>query len=428
MAERLPKSVALPVCTNKFLTSVCRQRFERTSVSPVAAIRTMKLKCRPEDFVVTEELNVSASQGEYALYRLQKTDLGTLEAVQQISRTWNLPARRIAHAGLKDRRAVTQQSITIRHGPRADLQQKRFSLTYVGQMEGPLSAAGLRGNRFQIVVRQLSAQHAASIVERATGLQACVVPNYFDEQRFGSLGESGEYVAAAWCRRDYERATWLALAEANRRDRTDEKAEKRILREHWGDWSACKQLLSRSHRRSIVTYLVDHPTGFRRAFGLIRPDLRGIWLAALQSAVWNRVLGESIRRRQPDSRTTTIADSELPFDQVSPEVTAAIGETIPLISARQRNLSGDLETLACAATSAYGLRPDQLKVAWPRDRFFSRGTRRCWLSASRAAAEAHSDEVYSGYQSVRLDFELPPGCYATMLIRGLTACDTNEHR
>ena len=46
----------------------------------------MKLKCQPEDFRVQELPLVSPTGGgRYALYKLTKTNLGTLEAVDLIS-------------------------------------------------------------------------------------------------------------------------------------------------------------------------------------------------------------------------------------------------------------------------------------------------------------------------------------------------------
>ena len=388
----------------------------------------MKLKCRPDDFVVTENVSTGPATGVYSLYCLSKTDIGTLEALQQIGRVWNLPAWRIAHAGLKDRHAVTHQSITIRNGPRTNLQQKRFSVSYLRQTELPLAASSLRSNRFRIVVRRLTADHACEIVDRASDWDGLLIPNYFDEQRFGSLGVAAEYVAVAWCRRDYERATWLALADANRHERPDDNAQREILRDHWGDWLECKRQLNRSHRRSIVTYLVDHPQGFRRAFGLVRPELRGLYLSAFQSAVWNRMLGMLIRQMQPGWAETGIADSQLAFGMLTRETVSSVDQTLPLVSARVRNLTQKQQTLADAATALYGLRVSEMKVAYPRDRFFSRGNRRCWLSPTDMTAQVQADELYSGFQSVTLEFELPPGCYATMLVRGLTERFGGHHR
>ena len=50
----------------------------------------MKIRQKPEDFVVTELSRYQlASQGPFALYRLKKWDIGTIEAVEQLSRDPN---------------------------------------------------------------------------------------------------------------------------------------------------------------------------------------------------------------------------------------------------------------------------------------------------------------------------------------------------
>ena len=41
-----------------------------------------------------------------------------------------------------------------------------------------------------------------------------------------------------------------------------------------------KARLGRSHARSLVTYLVDHPTDFRGAFARLRRDLRSLYFSA----------------------------------------------------------------------------------------------------------------------------------------------------
>ncbi len=85
---------------------------------------------------------------------------------------------------------------------------------------------------------------------------------------------------------DYERALYLAIAEANSHDRPREKEQKEILRQLWGNWLECKAKLDRSHRRSIVTYLVDHPTDFKaRALALLRSDLRSIYMAGISEVI-----------------------------------------------------------------------------------------------------------------------------------------------
>ena len=50
-----------------------------------------------------------------------------------------------------------------------------------------------------------------------------------------------------------------------------------------------------------MTFLCDHPTNFKRAVALIRSDLRSIYLAAFQSALWNQWLSKIIESKFGDS-------------------------------------------------------------------------------------------------------------------------------
>jgi tRNA pseudouridine13 synthase len=57
----------------------------------------MKVKRLPEDFRVEELTDVRPGPaGEFALYRLTKSGLGTPEAVDAILRRWKLPRRRFS--------------------------------------------------------------------------------------------------------------------------------------------------------------------------------------------------------------------------------------------------------------------------------------------------------------------------------------------
>lgn len=376
----------------------------------------MKLKSLPEDFVVREMSAREPTKGAYSLYELSKTSLGTLEALRTIRVHWNLAPGQISHAGLKDRHAKTTQRITIKHGPKADHQTEQLRLRYLGPTPTAMAAADIVGNEFEIIVRCLTEEHSQELQSRVPLAKQYGVPNYFDSQRFGSLGPSEKFVANAWCRKDFERAAWLALAEYNSHDRSEEKRDKTFLREHWGEWKLCKDNLSKSNRRSVVTYLVDHPENYRKAFALIDPDMRGLYLSAFQSAVWNRMLA-----RQFDSTVRVfecrIADSLLPFAWPDETLQSA---TLPLPSARLKSPSAEVQELCNDALLPYGLSLAEMKLSFPRDKWFSRGERAAVLHPSNLTAVAGDDEQNPGKSKLKLMFQLPRGSYATMLIRQLT--------
>jgi tRNA pseudouridine13 synthase len=385
----------------------------------------MKLKCVPEDFRVTELTDrVPTRQGAFALYRLTKQSLGTPEAIDAILQRWNLSRSQISYAGLKDRHAVTEQHVTIKHGPRTDLRQTNLELHYLGQTNRPFDAAALVGNRFQIVLRSMSDAEVRSATQALTEAARDGVPNYFDDQRFGSLGQSGEFIAVPWCRGDYERALWLALAEPNEHDRPSDRHEKQLLRDQWGQWTELKAALPRGSRRSIVTFLVDHPTDYRRALARMRPDLRSLWLSAFQSAVWNRLLAEFLRETcRPDQLfDVDFGERPAPFFR---ELTADQRETLqvlqlPLPSARLKLQEGALFERLRRVLAEFQLEPRTMRVKYPRDAFFSKGQRAATYRPDAVSWKVDGDELYSGRQKLALTFELPRGSYATILVKRVT--------
>ena len=181
----------------------------------------MKLKCQPEDFRVEELPLVSpAATGRYTFYRLTKRNIGTIEAVEAICRRWNLAGRRVSYGGLKDRHAVTVQYLTIADGTPKPITTPNFELEPLGRLAHPYGPQHFRGNRFQLILRDMTDADVVRASSEIPSLSSDGLPNYFDDQRFGSVGYSGEFIAHAWLVGDHERALKLALAEANPFDRS----------------------------------------------------------------------------------------------------------------------------------------------------------------------------------------------------------------
>ncbi|MGQ0637544.1 MAG: tRNA pseudouridine(13) synthase TruD [Planctomycetaceae bacterium] len=388
----------------------------------------MKLKRLPEDFRVEELTEFPAHGGPYALYRLTKTSLGTPEALELVARRWHIPRQRLSYGGLKDRHAVTRQFVTIRGGPRRNLNEKLVELVYEGQAERPFTARDIAGNRFAIVIRDLPDAAVATAVEALAAVTRDGLPNYFDDQRFGSVGVSGEFIARAWCRGDYERALWLALADPHPDDRADEREQKRLLREHWGHWRECKSALARSHRRSIVTYLADKPPDrpdYRGAFARLKIDLRGLYLAAFQSHLWNQMLAALLRQTVAAGRLAHVPLKlgPAPFflELTAAERDALRVAQLPLPSARLHLEEGPLLALIREVLAPEGLELRELRVKYPRDSFFSKGNRPAVVDVAGIKHEVASDELHPRRRKLSLTFDLPRGAYATILIKRLTA-------
>jgi tRNA pseudouridine13 synthase len=382
----------------------------------------VKLKRLPEDFRVEELTDLRPSDaGEYAMYRLEKRGLGTLEAIDAVSRRWKLAQGQVAFGGLKDRHAECIQYLTIRRGPRRGLHQTNLELVYLGQVSQPYTSDAVAGNRFQIVIRSLSADHVVLAEETLQQITHQGLPNYFDDQRFGSVGQSGEFVARAWIAGDYERTIWLALADANPLDRSNDRDEKRLLRERWGDWSDCLQHMRSTQRRGVVQFLQRRPSDFRGALTRIRHELRSLYIAAFQSHLWNRLLAALLERScQPHQLVAvSLKTGSVPFFiELGEDDRAKLQHVqLPLPSSRIKLDDGPLGSLVADSLAEIGLTMREIRIKYPRDSFFSKGWRQALFYVKNLEYDSAADDLYPGRQTLRVRFDLPRGSYATILIK-----------
>jgi tRNA pseudouridine13 synthase len=387
----------------------------------------MKVKCRPEDFRVEELTERRCDGGSFALYRLTKQSLGTPEAIDAICRPWRLRREAVGIGGLKDKHAVTRQFLSIEGGPHRALSQKSFSLEYLGQTSREYTSKDILANRFEIALRDLEPTDAEDIVRELPAVATHGVPNYFDDQRFGSVGESGDFIARPWCLGDYERALWLAIAEANEHDRGPTRDEKHAFREQWGNWQACRRSAVRPVSRAVFERLYRQPGDFRGAFVRIPQHERRMFLAALQSAVWNRVLAERVRAAVDAAELfgVEIGRQRLAFYRaLPPGAGEPLFSPLPLPSARERHDLGPLTDCYERVAAEFGLELRTLRVKFPRDSFFSRGSRAAVFCPQNLTHSIGPDELAKGGEADRralaLRFDLPPGSYATVLIKRLT--------
>ncbi len=375
----------------------------------------MKIKQRPEDFVVEEIDRYEACKaGPFALYRLDKWDIGTIEAIRNVARKWGVPRSGISFGGLKDRHARTSQVISIHGGPGRDFQGSAFRLEYLGRSRDPITRASFSANRFAIVVRDLAAAPDLDPLRRWG------VPNYFDDQRFGSLrGTGGEFIGRALVRGETEKALRLALACPSPEDPRQPRKTKTLLRDRWGDWAALKSALPRGPERSIAAFLADHPGAFGLAFELMDQDLRILIVSAYQSYLWNRTLAE-VLRDLPDTY-------EVPYDagrhrfyrSLEPAVHDRLCELSIPLAAPGQGFEGAAAEAAARVLAEEKVELRQFRLKKLRRTFFGKGMRPAIVAPAGLSSEAGEDELNRGRRKLALRFDLPKGSYATILLKRL---------
>jgi tRNA pseudouridine13 synthase len=337
-----------------------------------------RIKTAPEDFVVEEIPAYEPSgEGTHLFLKFEKRGLTTDAAVRAITKALGIEMRDVGIAGMKDKVAVTTQWVSVPAPPKSpDLEQRAKALTIdnirvldAKRHVNKLKTGHLRGNRFDIVVRDVPRDAIAKVLADMDRFGREGVPNAFGTQRFGREGDNAERARA-----------WL--------------------------------------------------TGKERAPG--DPRLRRFHFSALQSAVFNAVLdariadstwnqpllGDLLKKEDTGGMfvcTDVQADRER----------AGRGElcpTGPIVGARMRSADNDVKELEERIAA-----PFMEGVDLDRARSLGEGTRRalrlrvtaCSVAEvmNRTGVPGH-DETGDRQQpgALRVGFVLPKGAYATTVL------------
>jgi len=159
------------------------------------------LKSLNEDFIVTElPLQLPSGEGEHVWLDIEKNGANTAFVAQQLAEAAGVQERDVGYAGLKDRYAITRQwfSIYLPYGKSKGetpdltlLEHPEFKVLSQSRHVKKLRPGDLQGNRFRIVLRDVSGDREA-IETNLKAVAAQGVPNYFGAQRFGFDGGNVE--------------------------------------------------------------------------------------------------------------------------------------------------------------------------------------------------------------------------------------------
>jgi tRNA pseudouridine13 synthase len=383
----------------------------------------MKLKVRPEDFIVEELTTIPVMhRGPYTLVRLTKRYWNTLDAIDYIARHTSIPCQRFARAGLKDRYALSTQYLTIKGPWRKAFRAKNIQITPVGYTDQPMSAQFMRGNRFSITLRDCSTKELYCIENNASQVRAHGFVNYFDEQRFGSARHKKGFFARSLMRKHYEGALKLLLCYPYKEDGKQERQFKRYCNEHWGHWRECLPRTP-SRYRKVITTLVQYPAQFKRAIKTIDREFLNLYLLAYQSYLFNETVGKYLEMQNIDTIRVRYNMGVFVFLKNQLPVRFKTHETIPLVNDKT-TLRGDIKTVVDSILEREGIRLKDFSLRKMRFRGvrFKSFLRPLIIYPKQFTIERpQDDELYPSRKKVTLKFDLPPGAYATLVIKRLMA-------
>ena len=386
----------------------------------------MKIKQRPEDFVVREGFRFAPDkEGPVWVYRLDKQKVSTLQALERIAKDFGVRRRDLSVCGLKDKQGRTEQLVGVSGGPLGAgevVQTGDLRLKLIGRTSQPLSSANITANRFEVTVRDLSPEEAARAAEGAAEVQRAGVVNYFDSQRFGFLKHGQGFLARHLLRGDWEAALKAFLATPSELDRSDDAKVKTFWRDHWGDWQLRAPHDAARRYAPVLRRLREDPRDFKGAFLHIDRRVRAMALFELQSFVWNEGVKRYLARRVPASELIGLRyqAGSLIFPRA---LSRALRDelwtrTFPLLAPDSTFDDDAIRDTALGALRAQGLRLEDLRVPHTPQLFFKHEERPLFVVPGKLRAhDPRPDELNRGRLKVNLSFTLPPGAYATLVVR-----------
>jgi tRNA pseudouridine13 synthase len=332
------------------------------------------LRTTAADFEVEEiALYPPSGEGDHLFLWVEKVDVPAEALRRHVARAIGVPNMDVGMAGMKDRRAVTRQWLSVprsAEGRLAAIDDDRIRVLNAVPHRHKLRTAHLAGNRFALVVRGVEPDALARIQVKLERLQHSGVPNLFGSQR---MGQGGSTLAAGWA-------------------------------------------LLRGSQRFVR---VRTPDDTEHAVHLDDRNLRRLAASALQAEVFNRTLA----RRMAEARWRQVMDGDVccktisggmfVTDDVAREQArldaAEVELTGPMWGPKMMRSAGVAGELELAVLTELGIG----EAEWSTLGHLAEGTRR------PLAVRPGELSVSGAGDSVTVRFTLPAGAFATGVMHEL---------
>ncbi len=234
---------------------------------------------------------------------LEKINRDTNFVIKIITRYLQGSKKRFGYAGMKDKRAVTCQRISL-FEPNIERLQNFGSggiqLSNPEWSKEKMDLGMLKGNRFTVKVRDilLSEKEIRKRVEECfKEMEKSGIANYFGEQRFGGIRQITHIVGKHFIKGDFKEGVMVYLTHFVEGEEEEIKAARKHLAETRDFAEATRNFpVKFTYERSMIHHLCKYPKDYVGAFGKLPKKLRYLFTHAYQSYLFNLIIQERIKQ------------------------------------------------------------------------------------------------------------------------------------
>ncbi|MGC8936806.1 MAG: tRNA pseudouridine(13) synthase TruD [Candidatus Methanomethylicaceae archaeon] len=394
-----------------------------------------RVRVQPEDFVVEEitpeghivndSLKVlSRGRGPYTLAVLKKSSRDLLLTVSLLQK--RLSAK-ISFAGIKDRRAVTYQLISLDRPLPEPIKMKNLELWAVGTSIWEVRPGELRGNRFTITIRSINGEDL-----RPDPLSDLTwLPGYFGHQRFGTTRLNTHKVGRHLVTGDLQGAVREFLAEPYDSEPADVLSFRQTLKRTWDLKSALSSLPPDLFYEGAVIRALLSGSDYHRSLRALPQRLLRLFVDAYQSYLFNLALSERWSNwgltDLESGDTVSILDRSMNPSRPLKVTQSNLEKLRRLVESRRAVL---LMPVPGSNLRVEGINQEIYSRIFDRERIspddFSdvmglefRGAMRpaVFYPLDLQTLGASEDDLHPGKIKITIKFTLPRGFYATVLLR-----------
>ncbi|MGC3997229.1 MAG: tRNA pseudouridine(13) synthase TruD [Anaeromyxobacter sp.] len=271
-------------------------------------------------------------------------------------------------------------------------------------------------------MRDLSEEDVARLPTSIAEVRRLGVVNYFDSQRFGSLKHGQGFIVKDLMRGDFEAALRNVLARPSDLDLSGDAKVKGFWKEHWGDWARRNPHPGAERYEAVIKWLKGHPEDYRGALLRTEPRWRALQVFTYQSWLWNEGVKAYLRDVVGIGSLTSIRYQAgtllFPRELTADQARLLSDKTFPLLGPGTRFDDPAVERAALAVLGREDMGLADLAVPGTPEIHFDHEERPLLSHPGRLTlGEPRPDDLNHGKLRVNVAFTLPPGAYATLVVK-----------